>query len=168
MSAPNVLPDMLAPGLRVVFCGTAAGAASARAGAYYAGRGNKFWDMLFDVGLTPRRLAPHQFRAVLRYGIGLTDVVKTASGSDASLPAAAFDPDRLRRRMLEFGPAALAFNGKRAAQAFFGRRRLDYGRQPAALGGTALFVLPSTSGAAQAHWDPRHWRALAEFLRDAA
>ena len=89
----TVLPDVLQPGLRLVFCGTAAGTASARARAYYAGPGNRFWEILFETGLTTERLRPSQFREVLRYGIGLTDMVKTASGSDASLPADSFDPD---------------------------------------------------------------------------
>src|ERR1700753_3045292 len=53
-----VLPDVLEPGLRVVFCGTAPGTASARAGAYYAGPGNRFWVTLHEVGLTPVLLRP--------------------------------------------------------------------------------------------------------------
>jgi hypothetical protein len=69
-----VLPDVLGPGLRVVFCGTAVGSASAKRGAYYAGPGNKFWPTLHAIGLTPRRLMPEEFRSVLDYGIGLTDL----------------------------------------------------------------------------------------------
>ena len=57
-----VLPDVLGTGLNVVFCGTAAGSASAHAGAWYAGPGNKFWGTLHEVGFTPYRLAPSQFR----------------------------------------------------------------------------------------------------------
>ena len=79
---PDVLPDVLGSGLSIVFCGSAAGAASARAGAYYAGPGNRFWPTLYRVGLTPRILAPADFRTVRRYGIGLTDLCKTESGSD--------------------------------------------------------------------------------------
>ena len=43
----TVLPDVLEPGLTVVFCGTAVGATSAQVRAYYAGRGNRFWEVLF-------------------------------------------------------------------------------------------------------------------------
>ena len=64
---PDVLPDVLAPGLHVVFCGSAAGAVSARVGAYYAGPGNRSWPTLHRVGLTPRLLAPTEFRIVLRW-----------------------------------------------------------------------------------------------------
>ena len=161
----NVLPDVLRPGLKVVFCGTAAGHASARAGAYYAGPGNRFWEILFETGLTPRRLKPHEFREAIDYGIGLTDAVKTASGPDASLPARAFDPDRLRRLMLRFEPSALAFNGKRPARSFFDSTNVGYGRRSGRLGGSAVFVLPSTSGAARGFWESRYWHELAAFVR---
>ena len=65
---------MLAPGLRVVFCGTAAGEVAARVGAPYAGPGNRFWWVLREIGLTPRELAPLEFRELPQHGIGLTDV----------------------------------------------------------------------------------------------
>lgn len=151
-----------------MFCGTAAGNTSAHVGAYYAGRGNKFWDILFRVGLTPRRLAPSQFRDVLCYGVGLTDIVKTASGPDDSLPSGAFDSDGLRQRILEFNPRALAFNGKQAAKEFYEISWVGYGRQHDQLGDTTIFVLPSTSGSARGYWNPQHWQDLAEFLRGGA
>lgn len=161
----SVLPDVLRPGLDVVFCGTAAGHASARAGAYYAGPGNRFWEILFEIGLTPRRLEPHEFREVIDYGIGLTDAVKTVSGPDAALPARAFDPQRLWRLVLELEPAALAFNGKRSARSVLDSANVEYGRRPGRLGSSAVFVLPSTSGAARGFWEPRYWRELAAFVR---
>src|SRR4051794_24990543 len=90
-----VLPDVLRRDLRVVFCGTAAGTTSARRREYYAGRGNRFWTILHETGLTPRRLRPAEFRDLVTYGIGLTDVCKTQDGMDRELRAAAFDPNRL-------------------------------------------------------------------------
>ena len=80
-----ILPDVLRPNLKVVFCGTAAGDKSARAGAYYAGPQNKFWDILHRVRLTPRRLLPQEFEKLLDYGIGLTDLIKTRCGADNKL-----------------------------------------------------------------------------------
>ena len=91
--AGHILPDVLAPGLRVVFCGTAAGEEAARVGAPYAGPGNRFWWVLHEVGLTPRELRPVEFRELLAWGIGLTDVAKHAVGGDSALRAG-----RLRRR----------------------------------------------------------------------
>jgi double-stranded uracil-DNA glycosylase len=107
----TVLPDVLAPHLRVVFCGTAAGSTSARRGAYYAGSGNKFWPMLYAIGLTPRQLPPTEFASVLRYGIGLTDLCKLRSGSDVELGKDPFDGAGLEARVHVVAPRVIAFNG---------------------------------------------------------
>ena len=76
-----MLKDVLAPDLALVVCGSAAGRRSAQLGQYYAGRGNKFWTTLAETGLTPRRLAPHEFPLLPSFGIGLTDVVKGQAGT---------------------------------------------------------------------------------------
>jgi TDG/mug DNA glycosylase family protein len=158
----DILPDLLAPGLRLVFCGSAPSVASAEARAYYAFRGNKFWPTLHAVGLTPRRLAPQDFPELLRYGIGLTDVTKTEFGNDSDLRSAA--PERVRRAIATYRPAALAFNGKRPAKLVLGTDRLAYGRQPEPLGDTVVFVLPSTSGRAGSFWSLDPWHDLAVFV----
>ena len=67
----DILPDVLAVGLDVVFCGSAAGTRSAQAGAYYAGPGNRFWPTLFSIGLIPEQIRPADFRQVIRYGVCL-------------------------------------------------------------------------------------------------
>lgn len=163
-----VLPDVLGPGLAVIFCGSAVGLKSAIAGAYYAGPGNKFWPTLAAIGLTPRRLAPDEYATVLDYGIGLTDLTKSEFGSDAALSGEADDPAALARKIARYRPRGLAFNGMRAARVFFAARfargPVGYGRQAETLGSTAIFVLPSTSGAAVRYWDAQPWRALAAFL----
>ena len=160
-----MLPDVLAPGLRVIFCGTAAGSTSAAAGAYYANPGNSFWVTLHRIGLTPQVLRPDQFRTLLEHGIGLTDLVKVQAGTDDRIAYAGKDVAGLRAKIERYQPRALAFNGKRAAQEFFGAAR-PYGRQPEVIGATLVFVLPSTSGAARGHWDEAHWRELADVVLD--
>ncbi len=156
-----LVDDVLAEDLRVVFCGTALGAASARARAYYAGPGNKFWPTLHAVGLTPRVLSPADYREVLRYGIGLTDLCKSRSGSDAEIGRGGFDVPRLEAEMTRYRPRWLAFNGKRAAKEALGLQRVEFGETGRELGGVPVYVLPSTSGAASGHWDLRPWRDLA-------
>ena len=165
--SPDVLPDVLGPGLRVVFCGSAAGAVSARVGAYYAGPGNMFWPTLHRVGLTQRLLAPAEFRTVLRYGIGLTDMCKTESGADTDLSRDADDAQALAEKIARHRPAVLAFNGKRAARVFLGAETLEYGAQARRIGETAIHVLPSTSGAARRWWDEAFWRRVADAAREA-
>lgn len=157
----GVLPDMLRPGLRVVFCGTAAGTASARAGAYYAGPGNAFWTALHSTGLTPAQLSPAEFERLPGFGIGLTDICKVLHGSDREVGTGEFDVAGLEARIAAIEPANLAFNGKNAARAALGRS-VEYGLQPERIGGAAVWVLPSTSGAARRYWDIGPWYELAE------
>ena len=172
MMTTDVLPDVLAPGLKLVICGSAAGTASARAGAYYAGPGNRFWWILARSGLTERQLEPREFALLPDFGIGLTDMAKRRSGADSTLGAGADDPAGLAAKIARWAPRALAFNGKRAGQVFLGRQ-VEYGRIESAAsghrtypcGGTALFVLPSTSGAARRYWDEAPWLELAAFVR---
>lgn len=156
----DVLPDVLAPGLAVVFCGNAAGKVSARRGAPYAGPGNYFWPALQEVGLTPVLLAPEEFRRLPDFGLGLTDACKTHSGSDAEVGTANHDPERVRRAVRAFAPAHLAFVGKQAARIVLGRP-IDYGRQPDPFEGAQTWVLPSTSGLARRFWSVEPWRELA-------
>ena len=163
-TAADILQDLLGPGLRLVICGTAASTRSAEIGAYYAGPGNKFWATLYAVGLTPRLFAPSEWRSLAALGIGFTDLVKRHSGMDRNLPPGSFDVDRVRASVEKYKPAVLAFNGKTAAKAFFGRMPIGYGRQEAMIGETSIWVLPSTSGAASGAWSIEPWRALAEDL----
>lgn len=153
-----VLADLLYPDVRLVVCGSAAGERSAAIGAYYAGPGNQFWDMLYRVGVTPRVLKPAEFMRLQEYGIGLTDLAKDASGPDSRLRASDYSPAGLRTRIEQAQPVVLAFNGKRAAQVFLGSS-VGYGYQPGCdIGRTRLHVAPSTSGAARGSWNEAIWR----------
>jgi len=158
----SVLPDLLAPDLDIVFCGTAVGTVSALRGAYYAGPGNAFWPTLYKVGLTSRLFAPEEYRDLIQYRLGLTDLAKTVSGADDSLSTHHFDCARLRKTVLKYRPRILAFTSKRAAQEFVGHP-VGYGALPEKIGQTALFVLPSPSGAARRHWSLAPWRELARL-----
>lgn len=165
----DVLPDVLTAGLRVVFCGTQAGAVSARRGAYYAGPGNKFWKTLFETGLISRPLGPRDFLEMPRYGIGFTDAAKGTSGPDSALLRRHFDVAGFLAKIREHAPAIVAFNGKRAAQAVLGEERgltPAYGLQPSLLVGSRVVILPSTSGAASGYWSIEPWRELAALVKE--
>jgi len=108
-----ILPDILGPNLKVVFCGTAAGAASARKRAYYAGPGNKFWKIVHETGITDRLLRPEEYLELQALGIGLTDIAKLTSGADATLRSHHFDTESVRAAVLLHCPSILAFNGKK-------------------------------------------------------
>jgi double-stranded uracil-DNA glycosylase len=162
----SILPDLLRPGLDLIVVGTAAGRASAKLGLYYAGRGNRFWRILHETELTPCELQPDDYARLTEFRIGLTDLAKHASGMDRDLPRNCFDPARLRRAIEVASPIILAFNGKKAAAAFFSVRaaKLAYGRQLGRIGRTAIYVCPQTS-AANGHWFPDPWYELARDLR---
>jgi TDG/mug DNA glycosylase family protein len=160
----HILPDVLRPGLRLVFCGTAAGKRSAAEGAYYAHPGNMFWRALFEADLTPRQLAPSEFPLLPDYGIGLTDLAKRHAGNDNELPRDAFDVPALIAKIERHAPRILAFTSKHAARAVL-NRAVDYGLQDKTIADTQLFVLPSPSGQARGHWNVAPWQALAECVR---
>jgi TDG/mug DNA glycosylase family protein len=166
-----LIEDVLQPGLRVVFCGTALGHASARARAYYAHPRNLFWDTLHEIGLTGAGgpLLPHAYRRLLDFGIGLTDLCKSASGNDVDLPSGAFDVEALRRKMDQYRPLFLAFTSKKAGRVFCGSNA-ELGWQPPLASGTKIYILPSTSPNARWQWNghKHHWTVLADAVRAAA
>lgn len=166
-----MLPDYLAPGLRVVVVGTAAGECSAARGHYYAGPGNDFWAYLHQSGLTPRRLAPQEDASLPGLGIGLSDLVKThAQSHDRGL---VYDVPAFEDKIRSCAPCWVAFHGKTAATAYARAARVQppgLGRTPWLVAGSRGFVLPSASGANRGGpWDGRAtrvewWAELAVLL----
>ncbi|HEU0248751.1 MAG TPA: mismatch-specific DNA-glycosylase [Gaiellaceae bacterium] len=151
------VPDVLGPGLRVVFCGINPGRASAAAGAAFANPRNDFWRLLHAAGFTPRVLEPREQHDLLAFGIGLTNAARRTTRGSGDLRAADFAGARERLESLaaDVAPRVIAFVGKTAYQGVF-RERPEHGLQERRLGDTALFVLPSTSPAnAAVPWDER-------------
>jgi len=161
-----ILPDVLKINLDVVFCGSAVGSASALKQAYYAGNGNKFYPILAKTGITPVLLLPEQYIQVLEFNIGLTDMVKTISGSDSILKKEDFDVEGFRNKILNYQPGIVCFNGKAAAAAFLSKKTKDieYGLLPFKIGKTTLFVAPSTSGSANGCWAESYWFMLRKLI----
>lgn len=145
------LPDYLAPSLRVVICGTAAGATSASLGHYYAGPGNLFWTYLYRAGITTEPLFPSMDHRVLEFGVGLTDLAKRISASSDRGLRGHYDVDAFVSKIERCGPDWVAFHGKEAAKAV--SRALgsggdvSLGEQKWSVGDTRVFVLPSASAA---------------------
>ena len=140
------LPDVLAQGLRVVFCGINPGFVSAAAGAHFANPRNDFWRLLYGAGFTPRLLAPEEQFEVVKFGLGLTNAAARTTRGSGDLRRRDFDRERLERVVADFAPRAVAFVGKEAYRGLFGERPA-LGPQERTLGDVGLFVLPSTSPA---------------------
>jgi TDG/mug DNA glycosylase family protein len=155
-----ILPDVLAPGLRLVVCGTAPGTRSARDRAYYAHPQNEFWGVMHRGGVTPGRLAPQDYRKLPNYGVGLTDICKHVFGADSVMTRDDFDPEGLAQRVAAAAPGILAFNGKFSAKHFLRHASVPYGLLPDRIGETRLYVAPSTSKLARRYWDEEIWMDL--------
>jgi TDG/mug DNA glycosylase family protein len=167
MVKQHILPDRLKPGLKLVFCGTAAGRQSAQQRAYYAHGQNKFWTTLHKVGLTPRLFAPAEYEMLWELGIGLTDIAKHAYGMDHQLPRDALGAEAvaaLKARILKAMPHILAFTSLNGGRKVMGPRAVA-GEQPQRLGDTRVFILPSPSPLAANHWDIKPWRELARAVK---
>jgi double-stranded uracil-DNA glycosylase len=167
-AAASAVPDVLAPGLRVVFCGINPGRVSAAAGAHFANPRNDFWRLLADAGFTPRVLRPEEQLEALRYGIGLTNAALRTTRGSGDLRRADFAgaAERLARLAGELQPLAIAFVGKEAYRGAFGERP-ELGPQARTLEDVGLFVLPSTSPANAAVPYPerlRWFESLREWL----
>lgn len=147
MAEPAV-PDVLAPGLMILFCGINPGFRSSAAGAHFANPRNDFWRLLHDSGLTPRLYAPEEQFALLDLGYGLTNAAfRTTRGSgDLRRGDFAGSAERLERLAEELAPEMIAFVGKAAYEGPF-REKPALGLQERRLGSARLFVLPSTSPA---------------------
>lgn len=163
-----MLPDLLAPGLDVVFCGTAASRVSAARGHYYAGPGNRFWPLLFETGLTPHLFAPTQDHHLPALGLGLTDLAKSAAGMDRDIPASAYAPARLAELVARLHPKRLAFTSLTAAKIALGARHPAGRAQSARFNDLPIWVLPSPSGAARGSFSAAPWHDLAQAIRRTA
>jgi double-stranded uracil-DNA glycosylase len=166
MSRDYIVPDLLAPDLKLVLCGTAPSAASAKAKAYYAKPGNIFWPTLHRVELTPTLFQPRDYPKLLTLGIGLTDLCKTCSGNDDELPDEAIDTKSLEKKILKYQPKLVAFTSKHGATLFFGHK-VEYGMQKEALENTRFYVCCSTSGRARRFWREEVWQELAHLYKTA-
>lgn len=151
---------MIAPDLRVLFCGINPGLMSAWTGQHFARPGNRFWPALHASGFTPRRYAPSEQRDLLALGLGITNVAPraTARADELSTAELVAGGEELRAKVAAFRPAWLAVLGLTAYRVAFGDRHAAVGPQQRTLGGTRVWALPSPSGL-NAHWTPA---ALAE------
>jgi TDG/mug DNA glycosylase family protein len=151
------VPDVLARGLDVVFCGINPGFHSEAKAAHFANPRNDFWRLLHAAGFTPRLVDPAEQFDVLRWGIGITNAAHRTTRGSSDLRRTDFvgSAERLERLALELEPRAIGFVGKEAYRGPFGGRP-PHGLQERRLGETLLYVLPSTSPAnAAVPWDER-------------
>ncbi|MGQ4329375.1 G/U mismatch-specific DNA glycosylase [Streptomyces hayashii] len=147
------MPDVVAGGLRVLFCGINPGLMTAATGHHFARPGNRFWPVLHLSGFTPRLLKPAEQRELLTYGLGITNVVARASARADELSAEEYREGGrlLARKVTALKPRWLAVVGVTAYRAAFDDRKAAVGPQERLVGDTRVWVLPNPSGL-NAHW----------------
>lgn len=168
-AAGKTVPDVIAPGLRVLFCGINPGLYSGATGHHFARPGNRFWPALHAAGFTSRLLAPHEEQELLDCGCGITNLVERATATAADLAAAelAAGRPRLEAKVRRYAPRFVAVLGVGAYRSAFGRRQAGLGPQAERLGEAMLWVLPNPSGL-NAHYQLGELAALFRELRLAA
>ncbi|HEX8436044.1 G/U mismatch-specific DNA glycosylase [Archangium sp.] len=160
------MPDLLRPGLRVLFCGINPSVYSAVVGCHFARPGNRFWPALHASGFTERLLAPWEQEELLALGCGITNVVERATVSADVLTAEelAQGGRRLEAKVRRYRPGVLAVLGIGAWRTAFKHPRASLGPQPETLGGARVWVLPNPSGL-NAHYRPVELARLFRELR---
>lgn len=144
----ETLPDIIAPGLSVLFCGINPGMQAVARGQHFAGRGNRFWRTIHLAGFTAQQIPPDQDHLILRYQCGLTSVVERPTARADLLTCQDFSSARggFERKVGRYRPCFVAFLGKAAYAALSGLGNVGWGPQLGALMDSAVWVLPNPSG----------------------
>ena len=142
------VPDVIAPELKVLFCGINPGLYSAAVGHHFARPGNRFWPTLYRSGFTPRLLSPAEERELLPLGLGITNIVDRASAAADELTERELEAGgrRLRQKLKRYRPRVLAVLGVGAYRAAFRQKDARLGRQLERIEETAVWVMPNPSG----------------------
>jgi TDG/mug DNA glycosylase family protein len=147
-AAGRTIPDVIAPGLAVLFCGINPGLYSAATGWHFARPGNRFWAALHRAGFTPRQLHPAGQEELIGYRLGVTNLVARATATAAELSAVelAAGGRRLAGKVRRFRPEWVAVVGVTAYRVAFACPKATFGRQAETIGGAGIWVLPNPSG----------------------
>jgi len=148
LSGVSMISDILAPGLRVVFCGINPGKSSAHTGFHFAHPGNRFWKVIHQAGFTDKQLLPEQEQQLLDTRCGITMLVErpTVQANEVGLHELRTGGRELIRKISDYQPAALAVLGKKAFEQAFSQRGVKWGKQALTIGETEVWVLPNPSG----------------------
>jgi TDG/mug DNA glycosylase family protein len=147
-AAGKTVPDVIAPGLRVLFCGINPGLYSGATGHHFARPGNRFWPTLYHAGFTRRLLSPTEEQELLHYGCGITNLVARATARAEELDAEELVAGRRRllAKVKRFQPGVLAMLGISAYRTAFADPKASLGRQSESFAGAVVWVLPNPSG----------------------
>lgn len=145
----NEIPDHLRKNLYIVFVGFNPSLKSAETGHHYANPNNRFWKVLYESGLTPRKYSPYEDFKLLDLGYGFTNIVARPTKTAAEITKEEYKKgsEILREKLMFYRPRMVCFVGKGVYEQYSGRKKVDWGKQPEeTIPGIIDFVAPSTSG----------------------
>lgn len=144
----KTIRDVIAPHLRVLFCGINPGLYSGATGHHFARPGNRFWPTIYQAGFTLRLLTPAEERELLSLGYGITNLVPrtTATADELSPEELLVGKKRLVNKVKRYQPRLLAVLGIGAYRMAFQEPKATLGLQSKSIGETAIWVLPNPSG----------------------
>lgn len=142
------VPDIIAPDLKVLFCGINPSLYSAAVQHHFARPGNRFWKTLHAAGFTDRLLSPFEDEALLDFGYGVTNLVERATARADELAAAELEAghEALIAKVQHYRPQCLAILGVSAYRTAFRQPKAKIGRQPEPFQNALLWILPNPSG----------------------
>jgi TDG/mug DNA glycosylase family protein len=160
------VPDLIAPGLKVLFCGINPGLYSGATGLHFARPGNRFWPALFAAGFTERLLHPSERDELLKAGYGITAMVRRATATAAELSDDEYRAGKrdLEKKVRKYKPRWLAVLGLGAYRVGFDRPKARVGAQEERIGDTGIWVLPNPSGLNANHQLPQLTEMFRELL----
>ena len=160
----KTVPDLIAPELKVLFCGINPGLYSGATRLHFARPGNRFWPALYAAGFTSRLLHPSERDELLAAGYGITAIVRRATATAAELSDDEYRAGKLtlERKIRKYKPRWIAILALGAYRVGFDRPKAKAGRQDDVIGGTGIWVLPNPSGLNANHQLPQ----LTEMFRE--
>lgn len=166
-AAGKTLRDVIAPNLKVLFCGINPGLYSAAVGHNFARPGNRFWPVLHRAGFTPTQLSPFDERRLLEFGVGITNIARraTAAADELNADELIAGARSLRGKLRRYRPGIIAFLGVTAYRAAFQLPKATLGKQEERIENVPIWVLPNPSGL-NAHFQIAELAALFAQVRE--
>lgn len=163
------IPDHLKEGLKIIFVGFNPSFVSGQTGHHYANRNNRFWSILYQAGLTPRKFSPEEDRELLNLGYGLTNIVARPTKGAADITKEEYEEGRilLKQKIEALKPKVVCYVGKGVYQEFSRMKDINWGVQESSVvPGVIDFVAPSSSGLVRMKMDEiiRIYQQLVTFI----
>jgi TDG/mug DNA glycosylase family protein len=143
------VPDILDKNLKIIFVGYNPSIRSSETGHHFANPSNRFWNILYRAGLTPRKYSPEKDAGLLELGYGITNIVPSPTRAAAEITNQEYKngADELYRKITYYRPRVVCYVGKGVYEKYSGQKNVPWGKQEEPMvSGVTDFVAPSSSG----------------------